>query len=152
MELKNCRECGRAFVYNNVGQKKCPECREAEEKSFNKVKEFLGQYPGASIDKVHQETGVGKELIIRFVKNGRLLAEGLKVDMILECDRCGDIITEGNYCGRCQQLLLTELHKNTEQATDSKKGYIAKKTGQKKSADNLSKKMFIKDRIKKHRH
>ncbi len=56
---------------------------------IKKVKDYLWDNPGASIDEVHEETGVDREIIIKFVKEDRLIADGIDVDLLISCERCG---------------------------------------------------------------
>lgn len=135
MELKNCPHCGKLFAYD--GQHKlCKVCRKEEDDDFQKVKEYLWDNPHATIEEVYEETGVERELIIKFVKEDRLIAEGIDVDFMLECERCGASISRGRYCEKCQQEL--------------KEGFSADFKKKEKTSDRREKdKMYIKDRIRK---
>ena len=144
MDLTNCRECGKAFVYNNVGPKKCEECRKNQEEKFEIVKEYLWDNPNASIEKVHEETGVEKDLIISYVKEDRLVAEGLDVELMEECDRCGRKIAEGRFCEKCQQELVNGLKGSS--GNNKKSG-----RGKRKKSGKSGQGMFLKDRIRKRR-
>ncbi|ACL70466.1 TIGR03826 family flagellar region protein [Halothermothrix orenii] len=137
MNLKNCPKCGKLFAVQG-SEKICPVCKKEEEDDFQKVKEYLWDNPGATIEEVHEETGVERETIIKFVKEDRLIAEGLDLEILLECERCGDPITHGRFCEKCQQELVEGLS-----PTPRKKKKPRKKT--KRTRD----KMFIADRVVK---
>ena len=139
MDLKNCSECGRVFADDGVHDL-CERCRDSEKEKYKKVKEFLWDNPNSSVNKVHQETGVEKELIIKFVKDGRLISDGLNLDYQVHCERCGKTIESGKYCEQCKQILVDGFHS----------GKNKKKKSKKKKKDS-SKEMYIKDRINRHK-
>lgn len=107
MKIKNCAECGRVFVHPS--RDICPLCYESEEEDFVKVKEYLWDKASSSVDVVHEKTGVSKERIIKFIRQGRILAAGLMVELLLACERCGEPITEGQYCQKCRDELIKGL-------------------------------------------
>jgi len=138
MELRNCPRCGRLFSYDGT-HNLCAVCREEEEDDYTKVKNFLWDNPHATIEEVHEETEVERDTIIKFIKDGRLIADGLEIEYTLKCERCGAPISEGRFCNKCKQELLSgfDPKSNTKDIEDEEKG--------KKGSDE----MFIVDRIKK---
>lgn len=108
MKLRNCIKCGKLFA-PKTGEKICPVCRQEEESDFEKVKDFLWDNPKATIEKVHEETGVERDTIMKFVKEDRLIAEGIDVDWDHECERCGKAISHGRFCASCQRELINGL-------------------------------------------
>ena len=70
-EIRNCQKCRKIFMYS-TGPHICPACREIEEKDFERVRVFVRDYPGATIQEVAQATEVSMQLIYRFLKEGRL--------------------------------------------------------------------------------
>lgn len=134
MSLKNCPRCGRLFAAD--GNKLCPVCREEEENDFEQVKDYLWDNPNSTIEEVHEETGVERDTIIKFIKEDRLLAEGLDIDFELECERCGAPITHGRFCDKCQQELAEGFSPGKGKSDRKKK---------KKARE----KMYLKDRINK---
>ncbi|MFP4198409.1 MAG: flagellar protein [Halanaerobium sp.] len=132
MELINCKECGKLF--SSSGQKVCPDCRQREEEKFEIVKEYLWEHPNSTVKKVSEDTGVEEELIIKFMREDRLAAEGLLVDYKLKCKRCGTEIKTGLFCESCRTKMISDFNQNGE--VDEKK----KKNSQE---------MFLKDRFKR---
>jgi flagellar operon protein (TIGR03826 family) len=107
MNLINCKECGKLFA--SSGSKVCPDCQKAEEEKFEIVKDFLWDNPNSTIKKVEKETGVERELIIKFMREDRLAAEGLLVDYTLKCKHCGKAIQSGVFCEDCRNKMISEL-------------------------------------------
>jgi flagellar operon protein (TIGR03826 family) len=134
MELINCKECGKLF--SSAGQKVCPDCRSSEEEKFEIVKEYLWEHPNSTVIKVSKETGVEKELIIKFMREERLAAEGLLIDYTLKCKRCGCEIKSGLFCDSCRSKMINDFSQGDEPAEE------------KKERLKDSKGMFLKDRFK----
>lgn len=73
-EPRNCRRCGKLFL--STGPSECPACLEAAEEVFERVRLYLIENPGASLDRVAKATGVPAEAILRYLREGRLQARG----------------------------------------------------------------------------
>lgn len=84
----------------------CPDCYDREEQDFAKVKEFLWDKKHASVDEVSEKTGVKKKKVVKFIRNGRLNASGLAIELYLTCEGCGEPITEGRFCPTCREKLI----------------------------------------------
>ena len=106
-QLRNCPQCGRVFSY--LGRNLCPRCLDKEEDEFKVVRSYIRENPGATITETAEATGVAEQTILRFLRDGRLLSQGLQASITLECERCGRSITEGTYCTSCQQELQREV-------------------------------------------
>jgi flagellar operon protein (TIGR03826 family) len=108
MDVRNCKRCGKIFSYRGIAV--CNDCFEQEEKDFEDVKAYLEKHVGASTLEVSSETGVEIRTITRFLREGRLEAEGVQViDSDLTCDKCGKPISMGRYCDDCTKKLQAEL-------------------------------------------
>lgn len=135
MNLINCEECGRLF--SSSGPKVCPNCKKEEEEKFEIVKDYLWDNPNSTIKKVAEETGVERELIIKFMREGRLDAEGLLIDYKLKCKRCSKEIKTGIFCESCRNKMINNFK------TD------AKEEKEEKEKQKQGKGMFLKDRFKR---
>lgn len=135
MKLQNCRKCGR--VFSSAGDSVCPDCKKLEEEKFELVKNYLWENPNSTIDQVAEETDVEKELIIKFMKEDRLAADGLVIDFKLKCSRCGKEIDSGTFCESCRNKLVSDFKGSFEEAEEEK--------------EYAEGEMFLKDRIKKRR-
>lgn len=134
MDLTNCKECGKVFA--SSGQKVCPDCRKSEEEKFELVKDYLWENPNSTVRKVSEDTGVDEDLIIKFMREERLAAEGLLIDYTLKCKRCQAEIKSGLFCESCRSKMINDF-KQKDQAKQEKK------------EEKKSQEMFLKDRFKR---
>lgn len=110
-EIRNCPRCGRLFAFR--GRDICPTCVSEEEEQFERVRRFLRSAPAASLGDIVEATGVSAELILSFLRQGRLLAgDGLKG--MLTCQRCGTPIDEGYLCADCSREVAREMGRVAE--------------------------------------
>lgn len=107
MNVKNCRKCGKIFNYIG-GLPICPVCREAADKQFNDVKEYIRSNKGCSIKTVSEECGVDEGQIRQWVREERLVFDTESGIGIL-CETCGTPIASGRYCDRCKLNLANGL-------------------------------------------
>lgn len=133
-EIRNCIKCGRIFQYDGFN-KKCDRCRRNEEEEFKKVKEYLYDHPGATITMVSEETGVEEDLILKYLRQGRLEITTEGGSLVLDCERCGKAIRTGRFCDPCAEEMAREL-----------KGAFKPKEKEKQTVVN---KMFISDMRKR---
>lgn len=104
--LRNCSICGRLFAYQQ-GRTICSRCMEQEEGQYMVVRKYVRDHPGATVFEVAEETGVEEEIILQFLRDGRLQSRGFTE--VLECQRCGTRIDSGKYCANCLHQLDSQL-------------------------------------------
>jgi len=80
-----------------------------EEEEFKRVRTFIRENPGATIIETAEGTGVDEQKIFRFLREGRLISQGLQSSASLRCERCGQPVSEGRYCRSCKAELESEL-------------------------------------------
>ncbi|GAB6100033.1 membrane protein [Halanaerocella petrolearia] len=119
MDIKKCKRCKK--VFSPVGGAKiCPRCKQKEEEDFEDVKEYLWDYPDANLEQITEDTGVDREIIRKFIREGRLLSlDG--VNLKVECQRCGTEIDSGKYCEECSGELQQGLKSNKNKQKEKKK-------------------------------
>ncbi|NMA67732.1 MAG: flagellar operon protein YvyF, partial [Clostridiaceae bacterium] len=94
-EVKNCRRCKKIFMYA-VGPQICEKCKKLEEEEFERVRLFLRDFPGATIQEVSRETEVSTQLIYRFLKEGRIeVADDSPIALL--CENCSTRIKSGRF-------------------------------------------------------
>lgn len=106
--LRNCKRCGRIFVY--AGVPICPECLEREENQYRKVKRYLDANPRSGVDETSEQTGVPPEMVIEFLRQG-LLVNAAGPDGQLTCMICHKPIIKGRLCPRCEASLAAAAGK-----------------------------------------
>lgn len=106
-EVKNCRRCRRIFMYS-TGPQICDACKKLEDEEFEKVRVFVRDFPGATVQEVSRETQVPTHLIYRFLKEGRLeVSESSPI--ALQCENCGTRIKSGRFCVTCSKRLANDM-------------------------------------------
>jgi len=105
--LRNCKRCGRLFVYN--GDPYCSKCLEEDEEIFVKVREYIEEHPKTTTFEVAEALDVPVEKILHFLRQGKLELSGENVNIILGCERCGKPITTGRYCAECALTMEREF-------------------------------------------
>lgn len=109
MNVRNCRKCGKIFNYV-IGAFICPECKDKQEEDFQRVKEYVRENRGATINQVADECDVDKSQIHQWLREERLeLTEGSGIT--LSCEVCGASINTGRFCNKCRRDLTNDLVK-----------------------------------------
>ncbi|NLM05875.1 MAG: MerR family transcriptional regulator [Tissierellia bacterium] len=106
MNVRNCKVCGKIFNYD--GFNVCRACRRKQDERFQRVKEYLREYPGASINEVEDATDVSSEEIMEFLREGRLEMDE-NSQITLDCERCGAKIFTGRFCSKCTSEMSKSL-------------------------------------------
>ena len=107
MEVMNCKGCGRLFNYAG-GQKLCPACKDALEKKFQQVKEYIRENKVANITEVSEATDCSVNQIKQWVREERLcFQEGSGVG--IECENCGAEIMTGRFCAKCKATMVNQF-------------------------------------------
>ncbi|MGI6227958.1 MAG: TIGR03826 family flagellar region protein [Peptococcales bacterium] len=117
MDLRNCPECGKVFVYTIANL--CPACREEEEMEFTRVKEYLYENPKIGIYELAGETQVDEAKIVRWIREGRIEGKNYS-GLAVPCERCGKSIFEGRYCPQCSNDLAKGFSSITAKTTKTR--------------------------------
>jgi len=96
--LKNCEECGKVFAHPT--RVLCEDCYKKVQASYQAVKEYLQQHPGATVAEVAQATESDVDLVYQFIREGRLSV--VPKDAGLTCEICGTPIQVGRICRKCR--------------------------------------------------
>jgi flagellar operon protein (TIGR03826 family) len=118
MGLANCRNCGRLF--NKVARDICPICIREEEQQFLEVRNYLKENRYASTYEVSEETGVPIDVIIRFIREGRLTVVNTP-NLTYPCERCDQLISKGRFCPKCTAELQKGFESVKNEKSDSEK-------------------------------
>jgi len=109
MGLKNCSECGKIYVENP--SKLCPECYVQEEEHEHIIGEYLREKGKATLEEIHEATGVKEKIIVRMLKSGRLFSNGL---IGYPCEMCRVPIYDGRLCTSCASGLTKQVQQSHE--------------------------------------
>jgi flagellar operon protein (TIGR03826 family) len=129
MDIRNCRRCRRIFQYR--GSKYCPSCTIELDEIFIKVRDYIYDHPEANILQVSEALGVSEDIILEFLREGRLELTTPSLDFV--CERCEKPIVTGKYCSDCINELDREMKKGLGEASqdprnlgrDSRRMYTA---------------------------
>lgn len=114
-EITSCPNCGDIFVKNKF-RDVCQKCWKAEEEAYERVYKFIRKREkrAATIQQVVDATEVEEEMILKFIKKGRLQTAQFP-NLGYPCDKCGKIIQTGKICGSCAEELRKELEAHNAQ-------------------------------------
>jgi len=113
-DVKNCKKCGRIFNYIG-GIQYCPACRDKDEEDYKRVKEYLYDYPKASVSQVSMDLDISVEQIKRYLREGRLEIVDDNGNLFLECEACGKAIRSGRFCAECERSLKRDFSTAAEE-------------------------------------
>jgi flagellar operon protein (TIGR03826 family) len=111
MDVRNCKRCGK--IYNYTGSAVCGNCLRQEQEDFEKIREYLFKNPNSSTAEVSEATGIELKVISRFLKEGRLEADYIRMsdDSALTCEKCGKPIISGRFCEGCVKQMQADFNK-----------------------------------------
>ncbi len=108
MDIRNCRKCGRIFQYSGTGPVICENCKREQEKVFEKVRDYIRDNPGASMNQVSEENDVSINQIQQWVREERL-EFSRDSGVTFYCEKCGAPIRTGRYCNNCKSSMAQDL-------------------------------------------
>lgn len=109
MQLKKCSFCGKMF--SSYGSTICPLCMEEMDQHFSVVRDYLYDYPNASIEQVCEATEVDEKVVMHLLRDGRIRM--VEATGLLKCEQCGTPIDSGRYCATCSNTLESRITKAT---------------------------------------
>lgn len=123
MNVRNCRKCGRIFNYV-IGPPICQSCKEAMEKKFQEVKDYIRENKTATIPMIAEDCQVDTSQIHQWVREERLeFAEDSPLGV--NCESCGTMIKSGRFCDKCKVTMTNEFKsivKESQKSEFQKKG------------------------------
>jgi len=114
-DLRNCPICNSVFVKTNL-RDVCESCYKVEQKNFDKVYNFIRKRENrkATIQEIVDATEVEDELIMKWIRNGKLRVSDFP-NLGYPCDKCGTLIQKGSICSDCSTGLKKDLLKVEEE-------------------------------------
>ncbi|PYI51173.1 TIGR03826 family flagellar region protein [Paenibacillus flagellatus] len=111
MNLANCPQCGKVYVKNSYNI--CPSCLKELEEQYRKCADYLRKNRGCTLKELSEGTGVSVNLIIRFIREGRIAAKDAP-NVLVPCESCGEPVKEGPLCANCRSKLSKDVHNMRE--------------------------------------
>ncbi|MGN0482885.1 MAG: hypothetical protein ACI4HI_04960 [Lachnospiraceae bacterium] len=105
-----CPVCGSELISKGNGYYLCPKCNELSQSDLSKIRQFLIEYPDATVEKIALQFSFDVDYVQQFLDSGELSSEALK-KADLHCKRCRKRIPFGHYCNDCKHLVALELNK-----------------------------------------
>lgn len=125
VDLIDCPSCGAIYVKNKF-RDVCDACYKEEEQHYDAVYKFLRKRENraATIPTVIEETGIDEDLLLKFIRTGRLKVATFP-NLGYPCDKCGSLIKKGKLCNDCADELREELE--TFQKEENRKKELEKR-------------------------
>ena len=99
LNVRNCRKCGKIFNYVS-GAPICPMCKDALEKKFMEVKEYIRENSNCTVQDVVEHCEVEQQQIHQWIREERLELKGGTSGVF--CEKCGTPIHIGRFCEKCK--------------------------------------------------
>jgi len=113
MNIIQCTFCKKPF--QTLGRKICGECLEQIDKDFITVRDYIYEHKNTDMDKVSEETGVSKQIILYLLKEGRLILDDESGGGgVLRCEVCKKPISSGRLCRDCKSKVSLTMQKNID--------------------------------------
>ncbi len=92
-----CRKCSKVFTITGSLGQLCPSCIRDEEEIYLKVRSFVKDNPGVSVQEVSEILSISRTKILGYIKEERLeVTSSSKAS--LHCKNCGKSINTGVFC------------------------------------------------------
>ncbi len=101
-----CDECGGKLYYLGAGAFECRRCAKTLYSDYGKVRKYITEHGMASIPILVRATGVEREVLEEFVRDGTLYDP---YEDINKCAGCGCVLEKGRYCEECQKNIVGRL-------------------------------------------
>lgn len=107
--VRVCKKC-KTIIEEKALYDYCPDCFRKVEEVFEKIGNYLKEYPGATSFEIEQETGIPYHVINNFVREGRLI-EIPNEYINIECKGCGCLLLSAHhkYCPSCRERMEQEI-------------------------------------------
>lgn len=127
-ELANCPKCNSLFVQTQF-ETVCDKCYKKEEEAYEAVYKYLKKRENrkAQLDEVVESTDVSKELILKFIRQGRIQLINFP-NLGYPCEKCGTTIREDRLCGDCKKNIHKQIHQMEQENIISERNMQSSRT------------------------
>lgn len=105
--VRTCKGCKRLFN-DYTGRHYCDACLKEEEKTFDKVRDYIRDNPDATIFSTSEACQVSEDKIRQWLKEDRLQYRD-PAGAGLYCERCGAPVPSGRFCHDCLLAMSREF-------------------------------------------
>lgn len=114
-QIETCPSCGDIYVKNQF-RDVCQKCWKEEEKAYDEVSKFMRRRENraATMLQVVEAVGVEEELLLKFIRTGRLKVTQFP-NLGYPCDKCGTIIRAGILCEPCALEIKKDLEQHEQE-------------------------------------
>jgi len=112
MNIVQCKMCKKPF--HSLGGKMCPDCLKQIDLDFITVRDYIYENHNTRIEKVSEETGVEKSVIMYLLKEGRLTLDNPDSEGMLLCELCKKPVATGRMCAECKEEIASAMDKNVK--------------------------------------
>jgi len=114
-QIETCPSCGDIYVKNQF-RDVCQKCWKEEEQAYDQVSKFMRRRENraATMLQVVEAVGVKEELLLKFIRTGRLKVTQFP-NLGYPCDKCGTIIRSGKLCEPCALEIKKDLEQHEQQ-------------------------------------
>ena len=110
MNIIQCKICHKPF--QSIGGNTCSDCLTKIDRDFMTVRDYIYENPNSNMEKVAEETGVEKAVILHLLKEGRLKLDTPDVEGLLVCYICKKPISSGRMCDECKAKVASTMNKS----------------------------------------
>ena len=110
MNIIQCKMCSKPF--HSLGGKICPDCLKKIDEDFITVRDYIYENRNTGMEKVSEETGVDKAIILHLLKEGRLTLDSPDSEGVLFCEICKKPINTGRMCAECKEKVASTMNKS----------------------------------------
>lgn len=98
---------------------------------YRVVRDYLYDHQGENAIKVSEDTGVPREVIMTFLRQGKISLAENKRSWLRNCKSCGALIETGDICIECMQKRMSKILNPEEKQVSKRKisGYSIRNAG-----------------------
>ena len=107
MTILQCKICRKPF--QSLGGRTCTDCLNKIDLDFITVRDYIYDNPDSKMDKICEDTGVEKSVILQLLREGRLILDNPDSEGLLTCDICKKPINTGRMCKECKDKVASTI-------------------------------------------
>jgi DNA-directed RNA polymerase subunit M/transcription elongation factor TFIIS len=108
----------------------CQDCQREEEKTFEKVSMYVRERPGVPLNTIATELELSFDILMKYVREGRLQVRGSDGKSVNFCEKCGneltpeDMFAGGRFCKGCEGGMTAKLESARKEMAEKLAGSV----------------------------